>query len=544
MYYRTYKDSEKKNQASLEEERFCKPVKYNPNGTLRTAGTKSSSYNLLDENGFVKVGSHVKGGDVIIGKVVPLKNTSESGPKFKDASTTIPENSGGTVDWVYVSRDSDGYQFGKVRVRSKRVPNIGDKFCLTPDHDVLTNKGWINITELTLKHKVATLVNNELRYENPSETHEFDFNKNDGKMYQVDSEQVKLCVTPNHRMYIKKRGKEKYTIEYAKDIYGKRVKYLKNAKWVTKSSDIFTLNGYNNVEEKKINMNDMLTILGIWYSEGWCYFENKNTEHCVIGISVNKKRVRDALFPIFEKNKIHYNYQNKSEKVTVRDQHLARYLYPLSVGAINKTLPDWVWELSEEHSKILLNSMVLGDGYIQKNNVVKYFTSSEKLADDFQRLALHCGWSANKYMRQPKGSKVFFHKGTGKEREVITNVDAYSIHVNKSKNSPQVNHGHTNEKHDKWIDYEGKVYCCTVPSGVFYVRRNGIPVWTGNSSRFGQLADVTSQEVSKSEQNRQQPQTAGTSRSICYQPLIEILKGLMLTTLSMVKIHIIEIIRI
>jgi DNA-directed RNA polymerase beta subunit len=128
MYYRTYKDSERKNQASLEEEKFCKPVKYNPNGTLRTAGTKAASYDLLDDNGFVKVGSYVKGGDVIIGKVVPLKNTTESGPKFKDASTTIGASSAGVVDWVYVNKDSDGYQFAKVRIRSKRVPGIGDKF--------------------------------------------------------------------------------------------------------------------------------------------------------------------------------------------------------------------------------------------------------------------------------------------------------------------------------------------------------------------------------------------------------------------------------
>jgi DNA-directed RNA polymerase II subunit RPB2 len=128
MYFRTYKDSEKKNQASLEEEKFCKPIKYNPNGTLRTAGTKASSYDLLDENGFIKVGSYVKGGDVIIGKVIPLKNTTEAGPKFKDASTTLGSSSEGIVDWVYVNKDSDGYQFVKVRICSKRVPGIGDKF--------------------------------------------------------------------------------------------------------------------------------------------------------------------------------------------------------------------------------------------------------------------------------------------------------------------------------------------------------------------------------------------------------------------------------
>ena len=126
--YRTYKDNERKNQASLDEERFCKPVKYNSNGTLRTIGTNSASYNLLDDNGFIKVGSYVKNGDVLIGKVVPLKNTTESGPKFKDASKTVTENTTGVVDCVYVNRDSDGYQFAKIRVRSKRTPNIGDKF--------------------------------------------------------------------------------------------------------------------------------------------------------------------------------------------------------------------------------------------------------------------------------------------------------------------------------------------------------------------------------------------------------------------------------
>ena len=49
MKYKTYKDSEKQNQASLELETFCKPVKYNPNGTLRTAGTKPVSYNLFSK---------------------------------------------------------------------------------------------------------------------------------------------------------------------------------------------------------------------------------------------------------------------------------------------------------------------------------------------------------------------------------------------------------------------------------------------------------------------------------------------------------------
>jgi len=32
-----------------------------------------------------------------------------------------------------------------------------------------------------------------------------------------------------------------------------------------------------------------------------------------------------------------------------------------------------------------------------------------------------------------------------------------------------------------WVDYEGFVYCVTVPQHVIYIRRNGIPLWCGNS---------------------------------------------------------------
>ncbi|KAG1675891.1 hypothetical protein FOA52_001548 [Chlamydomonas sp. UWO 241] len=35
------------------------------------------------------------------------------------------------------------------------------------------------------------------------------------------------------------------------------------------------------------------------------------------------------------------------------------------------------------------------------------------------------------------------------------------------------------------VDHEGSVHCIEVPTGVFYVRMNGVPAWTGNSSRHG-----------------------------------------------------------
>jgi DNA-directed RNA polymerase II subunit RPB2 len=127
-FYRRYLGEVKKNQNVLEEETFCKPEKFHPNGKIKTSGIKAGSYDKLDENGFVKVGEYVTDGDIIIGKTIPLKNMEEDRPQFKDASTTIRGNESGIADWVYSNKNGDGYKFCKVRVRAERKPVIGDKF--------------------------------------------------------------------------------------------------------------------------------------------------------------------------------------------------------------------------------------------------------------------------------------------------------------------------------------------------------------------------------------------------------------------------------
>ena len=91
-----------------------------------------------------------------------------------------------------------------------------------------------------------------------------------------------------------------------------------------------------------------------------------------------------------------------------------------SVGALNKFLPEWVWQLNKEQCRILLGAMELGDGYTSKSNNRFYYTSSKKLADDVTRLALHAGYSS--YCRVPegeKGSTSIFQKMVKKLLELL-----------------------------------------------------------------------------------------------------------------------------
>ena len=119
-FYRSYKDEEKKYQNTGEEEKFCKP---NPK---LTKSLKVANYEKLAVNGFAPENVRVDEDDVIIGKVIPMKN-KQGQTIYKDNSTSLRPNENGYIDKILISRNGDGYKFAKVRVRSIRIPTIGDK---------------------------------------------------------------------------------------------------------------------------------------------------------------------------------------------------------------------------------------------------------------------------------------------------------------------------------------------------------------------------------------------------------------------------------
>ena len=491
-FYRTYKDEEKKNQNSLEEEKFCKPEKYNDDKTLRTIGMKptkkSGSYEHLDEKtGFVKEGSFVNSGDIIIGKVIPLKATpGEAGPQYKDASTAVRPNESGVVDWVYSNKNGDSYQFCKVRVRSERRPVVGDKFsCFSDDHDVLTTSGWVSIDKITKEHKVATLVDDErLEYHNPTAIQKYDF---DGKMYSIESNHISAFVTPNHNMYTKSKHSKtsKYKLLEAKTLEGKIRKYKKNVDIFEqkKKPALFVLPKGSFEKEKVLHMDSWLTFFGIWLAEG-CTLRSWG-----VSIATHKKRVKDALEVCIPKLgfsiKKHKNKPDDEERNTwcSNDKQLVEYIKPLSVGSVNKRMPQWVWTLTRDQCKTLIAGMMLGDGHTMKNGTQRYDTSSTGLADDFQRLCLHAGYSCNKTVKYEAG-----HESYCAPRDEIfkSTCDAYRLTIITKQNEPMVN---KTKKSDEFVPFKGKVYCCTVPSHVIYVRRNGKPYWCGQS-KHGQKGTV------------------------------------------------------
>ena len=118
-FFRTYKTEEKKNHLSGDEDIFCKP------DMEKLLYPKPCNYDKLGHDGFVPKNTYVSDGDVIIGKVIPIKGNKQY--NYQDSSVNIRYSEEGYIDDKYINTNSEGYKFCKVRIRSIRIPMIGDK---------------------------------------------------------------------------------------------------------------------------------------------------------------------------------------------------------------------------------------------------------------------------------------------------------------------------------------------------------------------------------------------------------------------------------
>ncbi|ODV89378.1 hypothetical protein CANCADRAFT_32658 [Tortispora caseinolytica NRRL Y-17796] len=127
LFFRSYMDQERRIGMSVVEE-FERP-------TRQTAlGLKHGTYDKLDADGLISAGVRVSGEDIIIGKTTPISPDSEElGQRTKfhtkrDASTPLRSTESGLVDQVLLTTNQEGLKFVKVRMRTTKVPQIGDKF--------------------------------------------------------------------------------------------------------------------------------------------------------------------------------------------------------------------------------------------------------------------------------------------------------------------------------------------------------------------------------------------------------------------------------
>jgi len=502
--YRTHVEEEKK-QGNVVDRIGLPPIKNRK---------MDANYSLLDEHGIVinkmpNGGSvYVEEGDVIIGKVLIVSSKNE-GDEISDNSLILKKGEGGYIDKIFQSTTPNGYKLVKVVIRKIRIPEIGDKFaCYHPDTEILTDGGWKNITKLTKNDTVATLVkDNTLTYIHPTEIQEYDY---EGYMYEVMNNHINLCVTPNHRMYVSNENAKTFIIPQARDIYNKVSTYKKGCtayegymygndfaaapmsqhsvsspiaipynrknklEPIQENEDLnfyFVVPGVGEMRDKLIDLEDWCVFFGLWISHGNCSHSKSpggRVNNSVVTIHIINNDMKSELERICIDNYIRFIInKDGGDRLLWQsgDSRLVKYFLPLSLGSTGKYLPKWCFDLTIHYVRILIVNIL----FVEINGL--YTNYSPKLLDGIQILCLHACWTG-----------IFKNKHT--------------IYVSKKSNM----HALVNKKtiQDKWVQYKGKVYCCTVPTknGLVYVRRNGKAVWCGNSreAQKGTVGAVYSQE--------------------------------------------------
>jgi DNA-directed RNA polymerase beta subunit len=327
-----------------------------------------------------------------------------------------------------------------------------------------------------------------------------------------------------------------YQLIPAKEIIAQPKKYCKNAFWGKENYQfrLPSITSYSiRIPEKKFNMEAWLKFFGVWIAEGLTLTTNITdinmsnldrigedlitpfksiqqpptaieptasasfqTPRYIVQISIQKKKVLEILNNVIPILGYSVNYYENN--VIIDDKQLWAYLRPFSLRTSYRRLPVWVWELSQDQAKTLLLAMVSVFQNVKKSEFlthsidreINYYTSSLELADDVMRLALHAGWSGNNYLLKKKGS---LQTDSLDGKKINSQFDIWHISIFQGQNQPVVNHGDSST--EKIIPYQGAVYCLSIPNEIFYVRRNGLPIWTGNSRSSGPYSLITQQPL-------------------------------------------------
>ena len=120
--YHTEKDEDKK--INGDEEIRCKP------DPSKTKGMKFGNYEKVNNKGLVPENTFIENRDIIIAKVVPIKENRNDHTKlikYEDHSKIHRTTEESYIDKNFIDRNGDGYCIAKVRIRTSRKPVIGDK---------------------------------------------------------------------------------------------------------------------------------------------------------------------------------------------------------------------------------------------------------------------------------------------------------------------------------------------------------------------------------------------------------------------------------
>lgn len=347
--------------------------------------------------------------------------------------------------------------------------------CYHPNTEVMTDKGFLSITELKKGMRVASINPDTLKveYKEVSEMHEYDYDGDlispasetgDGKSY------AGFAVTPEHHMLISTKRKKNYRFVKAEN--------LPSFFYVPQKGNWDTGKIINNFEipripwDKKKNNNwgkkpvkfpiiPWLRFLGWYLTEGSCELSNNTvilSQHNEKGREKIKRDLKDFPIKLVDGEKF--------KRFSFYSKDLANYVKQFGLS-YEKYIPRDILDLHPSLLRHLFEALVDGDGYRHVSGRICYSTASPQLRDDVCEVAIKLGLVPTIYTL-PKSKQ--FEKA--KQAWNISITTREKISVSKIK---------------RW-SYSGKVYCPTVPPyHTIMTRYDGRVMWCGQSTDWNDI---------------------------------------------------------
>lgn len=282
--------------------------------------------------------------------------------------------------------------------------------CLSTSCLIMTREGLKKITKVKEGDQV---------YAFDQKTHQLVLKKCTGvfdngikDVYTVETLHHSIKATANHPFLVLKRngrGKENQLVwkTVSEMKVGDEVVVMKNLD--EEKSFKFNFNGVKKGDYKVNRLNeiklpefsspDLMKYFGIWVGDGW--IREKKGE---VGFALPKNsKAREELIDIH--SKIFGGKVNADDEtyVYVHSVNIARFINSLDfgTGARNKTIPSWVFTLSQKEKEAFIQGLMLSDGY-KINNSLRYVSANYELLRRLRLLLQTMGYRVGKIHRQKK----------------------------------------------------------------------------------------------------------------------------------------------
>lgn len=339
--------------------------------------------------------------------------------------------------------------------------------CYHKETEFLTEMGWKKYDEIK-DEKLATVnKDNVLEFQTYTKRIKKPFI---GKMVEINTQDTKCLITPTHRLLLSPMSRRK------NNNFSSKYEESKSS-WTLKTFDKILLDRKshyhirstieNNNPDTEVT-DDYLRLLGLYVSEGSLLKRrNKNNAITLKGVSISQLKTGKACKILKEIRQYPYvchehNRKNRIEcSFNFYDKSLAEKLKKDgNEYSKNKTLPDWIVNLSKRQSRILLESLMSGDGTYKKESCI-YYTISLDLANKVQMLGLLCGYNTKLWDYQK-------------------NHGIYQVYIKIKAN--KTNHFITKGKQKSYKEfyYEDDVVCFSVPNETLITRFAGEIAIQGN----------------------------------------------------------------